>query len=133
MPDALVLTAAALAVLTALAAGVLALHLQRRLHRVQRHAHGLAQQVELLRQSISGLTAGAAGMDRRMHHIESREKVLAARQETFENQQADEQPYAHAIRLVRHGAGSRRLIDELGLSDGEAELIVRLHGQRASA
>lgn len=93
----------------------------------------LNQQLELVRQSISGLTAGAAGMDRRMRRLEDREKVLSERQETYEIQQADDQPYGQAIRLVQQGAGVRRLTEELDLGEGEAELIVRLHGQRDSA
>jgi len=93
----------------------------------------LQRELELVRQSISGLTAGAVGMDQRMLRLEVREKVLSERQETYENQQSDEQPYGHAIRLVQQGAGVGRLIDELNLSESEADLIVRLHGQRESA
>jgi len=98
----------------------------------KRHAQS-KRELELVRQSISGLTAGAVGMDQRMLRLEVREKVLSERQETYENQQSDEQPYGHAIRLVQQGAGIGRLIEELGLSESEADLIVRLHGQRESA
>ena len=72
-------------------------------------------------------------MDRRVHRLEQREKALSERQESFEIQQADEQPYGQAIRLVQQGAGVRRLVDELDLSESEADLIVRLHGQRDTA
>ena len=93
----------------------------------------LARQFELVHQSISGLTAGAVGMDKRMQRLEAREKVLTERQETYEIQQVDDPPYGHAIRLVQQGAGIGRLVDELGLSESEAQLITRLHGQRDSA
>ena len=93
----------------------------------------LEQQLLLLRQSITGLTAGAVGTDGRLSVLEAREKALAERQETYENQQADEQPYGQAIRLVHQGAGVNRLVDELALSESEADLIVRLHGLRDSA
>ena len=99
---------------------------RERRHRVE----VLERQLELLQQSISGLTAGAVGVDRRMVRLEAREKALTERQETYENQQLDEQPYGQAIRLVHQGAGVHRLVDELDLSEGEAKLIVRLHGQR---
>ena len=98
----------------------------------RRTAH-LQQELELVRQSISGLTAGAVGTDRRIQRLEAREKALTERQETYDNQQSEEQPYGHAIRLVQQGAGVGRLIDELGLSESEADLIVRLHGQRETA
>jgi biopolymer transport protein ExbB/TolQ len=104
-----------------------------RLSEAHKRAAQLQQELELVRQSISGLTAGAVGMDQRMLRLEAREKALSERQETYENQQSDEQPYGHAIRLVQQGAGVGRLIDELDLSESEADLIVRLHGQRESA
>jgi hypothetical protein len=105
----------------------------RRLSEQAEHTGQLRQELELVRQSISGLTAGAVGMDRRMQRLEVREKVLSERQETYEIQQTDEQPYGRAIRLVQQGAGVGRLVDELDLSESEAQLIVRLHGQRDSA
>ena len=107
--------------------------LNRRLRDALDQNSELQQQIDLVRQSISGLTAGAVGVDRRMRQLAAREKVLSERQETYEIQQADEQPYGHAIRLVQQGAGAHRLVQELELSESEAELIVRLHGQRDTA
>lgn len=111
--------------------------LNRRLRAEKARSEALEQslerQFELVHQSISGLTAGAVGMDKRMQRLEAREKVLTERQETYEIQQVDDPPYGHAIRLVQQGAGIGRLVDELGLSESEAQLIARLHGQRDSA
>ena len=121
------------ALLLAVVAWVGAASANKRLCAERARSAQLQQELELVRQSISGLTAGAVGMDRRMHRLETREKVLSERQETYENQQSDEQPYGHAIRLVQQGAGVGRLVDELDLSESEADLIVRLHGQRDTA
>ena len=93
----------------------------------------LEQRLELVRQSIRGLTTGAVGVDRRVSRLEARQRLLTERQETYEIQRADDQPYGHAIRLVQQGAGVGRLIQELELSESEADLIVRLHGQRDTA
>ncbi len=100
--------------------------------RLEARLDTLAQRQELAQQSISGLTAGAVGMDRRLRRVEATEKWLSDRQETIENQQAAEQPYSQAIRLVQQGASVRRLVEELALSESEAELLVRLHGLRDS-
>ncbi len=100
---------------------------------LQERLDTVAQRQELAQQSISGLTAGALGMDRRLRRVEATEKWLSDRQETIENQQAAEQPYSQAIRLVQQGASARRLVEELALSESEAELLVRLHGLRDSA
>ncbi len=107
--------------------------LLRRLAEQTARAAQLQQQMTLVSQSITGLTAGAVGMDRRMRRLQAREKVLTERQETYDIQQADDQPYGHAIRLVQQGAATSRLIEELGLSESEADLILRLHGRRETA
>ncbi len=129
----LTVTIAGVALLAALIGWIGVAWLNRCLSVERARADDLQRQLELVRQSISGLTAGAVGMDRRVQRVETREKVLSERQETYENQQSDDQPYGHAIRLVQHGASVNRLVDELDLSASEAELIVRLHGPRNTA
>ena len=119
------------ALLALAVAGAIALRrLRARLDAAMRTIAGLQRQRDLDAQGISGLTLGAVGLDRRVARLEGRERVLAERQETYELQRADEQPYAQAIRLVQQGASAARLVQELELSESEADLIVRLHGSR---
>lgn len=130
MPEILLsLTVLALA----LGGGVTVWRLSHRVGDLQEQLAAIQRQHELQQQSISGLTAGAVGMDRRLRRSEAAEKLIQDRQETFENQQSAEQPYGHAIRLVQQGATSARLVEELSISESEADLIVRLHGLRDSA
>ncbi len=121
----------------ALAASFAGLFMLRRfaLERTQlrEQVERLQQQLALQQQSITGLTAGAIGMDRRLRRTEATERMISDRQEIIENQQAAEQPYSHAIRLVQQGASAERLMEELGLSESEATLLVRLHGLRETA
>jgi len=128
-------TLVAVAAMLALATAIWLLNslTNRRLAEQRTRANDLQRQLELVRQSISGLTAGAVGVDRRLKSLDTRERLLSERQETYEIQQVDEQPYGQAIRLVQQGASVGRLVSELALSEGEAELIVRLHGQRDTA
>ncbi len=138
MPDnnlvvLIALALAAFALLLAVVAWVSAVRSSKRLQHSEARAADLQTQLELVRQSITGLTAGAVGMDRKLQQLAARERVLSERQETYENQQVDDQPYSHAIRLVQQGASVSRLVEELELSESEAELIVRLHGHRDSA
>lgn len=121
------------AMVCALLACVLGWRALRALRLEQAAAAELRRELALLQQSVSGLTAGAVGLDRRVQQLAARGQVLAERQETYEIQQAEAQPYSHAIRLVQQGAGVNRLVQELELSESEASLIVRLHGQRDSA
>lgn len=101
---------------------------RRHQSQLEQKSSELEHQLHFIQQSISGLTAGAVGMDKRMRRLEAQEKLLSERQETFENQQGKERPYSQAIRLVRQGASASRLVEELALSASEADLIVRLHG-----
>jgi hypothetical protein len=107
--------------------------INKRLSAERARGDDLEQQLELVRQSIRGLTTGTVGVDRRVSRLEARERLLAERQETYEIQNSEDQPYGHAIRLVQQGAGIGRLVQELELSESEADLIVRLHGQRDTA
>jgi uncharacterized coiled-coil protein SlyX len=99
----------------------------RRQRQLQQRLAALEARVALQGQSVGGLTSGTHGVDQRLTRLEARERLLGERLDVFESEQAEDRPYNQAIRLVRQGAGGRRLIEELGLSESEAELIVRLH------
>lgn len=130
LPELLLLV---LALLLAIGASGAAWLLWRRVVLLQAQLAEVKHQQVFQQQSITGLTSGAVGMDRRLNRIEASEKLLHDRQETFENQQSAEQPYSHAIHMVQQGATAERLMEELALSESEADLIVRLHGLRDTA
>jgi len=117
-------------VLLAVLLAYLLLQFRRMESKFNQRLDSIKHGTRLQQQSISGLTAGTIGMDKRIRRLEASEKILSERQETIENQQLDEMPYGHAIKLVQQGSGTERLVDELSLSQSEAELIVRLHGRQ---
>jgi FtsZ-interacting cell division protein ZipA len=127
------LVVAGVAVVLIVVLGLWFIRMRRQMDYLSAQVTGLQSELAWFRQSISGLTSGAVGVDRRVQQLESSARSLSDRQETYENQQADERPYGHAIRLVQQGAGINRLIQELDLSESEADLIVRLHGHRDTA
>jgi len=95
----------------------------------------LAQPFKLQAQSINAHSACAIGVDRRLQQLEAqsaqlveRQVSIQNRQTTMDSRQADERPYDRAIRMVKDGAGVRRLVEELELSESEANLIARMHG-----
>jgi uncharacterized protein YhaN len=116
-----------------LALSALVLHQHRQRQRLAAQLEQLSRKLEIFQQSLHALTASAAGADKRMFRLEAQERLLSERQETIENQRLAEQPYAQAIHLVQQGAGVRRLVEELDLSESEAELIFRLHGLQSDA
>lgn len=127
-----ILEATLVAVPLLLLAGVVFHERRQRAAQAER-IRALYQKLEIFQQSLHALTASATGADKRMFRLEAQERLLSERQETIENQRQSEQPYAEAIRLVQQGAGVHRLMEELSLSESEAELIFRLHGLQNDA
>lgn len=103
----------------------------RQLLKVQSQLTSMEKQIRLHSQSISGLTAGALGVSKRLRTLQDSDRELAYRQDTMETQNLSEMPYEKAIRLVQQGASSSRLVEELGLSESEAMLIEQLHAPKS--
>ncbi len=120
------------------ASTALALWVYGRFHmgELRKQIEAVVEGLDSLERTLNGLSTSTVVADQRLNALETRAAQidqLKARQEDLENQQEFDHPYAHAIRLVRQGASARRLMDELYLSETEAQLIVRLHGAARSA
>ncbi len=98
------------------------------LRRQRRRINGMEAQIEHLVSSINALCASAVGVDRRVVQLERRGREMRHRQENIETHQPGDRPYGEAIQMVHQGAAKSRLVEELGLSRSEAELLVTLHG-----
>lgn len=91
----------------------------------------LGKQVEQLTTTINVLCASAVGVDRRVVKLERSGRDLVFRQEHIESsQQPGDRPYGEAIEMAQKGARASRLVEELGLSESEAALLVMLHGAK---
>ncbi|MES9875134.1 MAG: DUF2802 domain-containing protein [Candidatus Sedimenticola sp. PURPLELP] len=88
----------------------------------------LTGRVEYLASNLNALCSGAVGVDQRVSRLEQKGRDLEYRQESMETHQHSERPYGSAIHMVHQGATVNRLMDELGLSRSEAELLVSMHG-----
>ncbi|MCA1805511.1 MAG: DUF2802 domain-containing protein [Xanthomonadaceae bacterium] len=55
------------------------------------------------------------------------------RQDQWELRSGSERSYQQAIQMVQHGAGAEELVRNCGLTPGEADLIVMLHGMARTA
>lgn len=92
-----------------------------------------SERIRALQNQLSALCEGAAGTDERILKFEQTLGKLRDHQHAIDLTANSSQPsYDHAIRLARKGAGIEQLIDNCNLSDEEAHLISRLHGQSAS-
>lgn len=106
--------------------GLLALKIKR-LHRdhaktdsvlsaLQRHLNTIKQDVERERQN--------------QREFDVQLKTIDARQRQMDLREPQAVPYSQAITMVKSGAAVNDLIAACGLSQGEAELIVAIHGSR---
>jgi hypothetical protein len=89
-----------------------------------------AERIRALQNQLSALCSGASGTDNRILQFEKTLTKMKDQQQTLElsGQNGSTRGYDHAIRLARKGAGVKQLIDNCNLSDEEAHLISRLHG-----
>jgi hypothetical protein len=104
--------------------------------RLRRQAQLLSQaqqQIDALSANLSALCSGAVGVDKRVARLERNNRDLKFRQETFESHGQVSHAYGDAIKLVRQGASAHRLVEELGLSRSEADLVVMLHGLKEAS
>lgn len=96
---------------------------------VLRHNHRQASQIAALQEQLNGLCAAAVGSDERTLQLEQHLHKIREYQNTLDINAGPSRAYEHAIRLARKGGGVAQLIDNCNLSDEEAQLICRLHGQ----
>ncbi|MBF0255638.1 MAG: DUF2802 domain-containing protein [Gammaproteobacteria bacterium] len=123
------------------------LYLQNLIQRQERELVTLKRELRTLTGNLSAQCDSGSGMNRRLNIIEGdmrqwREQMdefqqmrqeLEQEREQEQVQRNREQPYGEAIYLVHQGASVQRLVDDLGLSRNEAELLHRVHGIRAAA
>ncbi|MCB1849536.1 MAG: DUF2802 domain-containing protein [Gammaproteobacteria bacterium] len=105
----------------------------QRIQRQQREMSLMKRRLDGVASDLNALCAGAVGVDRRITQLEDHNRQLDQRQESLEIQQQDERPYGEAIQLVHKGATAAALVENLGLSRSEAELVVMLHGVRKAS
>lgn len=100
-----------------------------RLRDSSRRLKELQAQVHSLTENLNALCSGAVGVDQRVSNLERSGRDLVHRQESIESSQPD-RPYGEAIQMVQQGATASVLVQELGLSRSEADLVVMLHGSK---
>ena len=125
--DAFLILTAVMALVAVVALMALAMILRSQGRKITELREG----IHALGADFNALCSGATGVDRRISRLERQGLDLGHRQETLENQrQVGDMPYGEAIQLVQKGASAERLVEELGLSQGEAELVMLLHGMK---
>jgi len=81
-----------------------------------------------LQNQLSVLTAGTVHTDEQMLTFARTISKLKEQHGNLTSSVAPQHNYEHAIRLAKKGAARSQLVDTCNLSDEEAHLIERMHG-----
>lgn len=81
-----------------------------------------------LQDQLAALCAGTVSTDERLISFERALSTLKEQQGNLSSSVAPQHNYDHAIRLAKKGVASNQLIDSCNLSEEEAHLIERMHG-----
>lgn len=77
---------------------------------------------------LAALTKASLGAGDHLMQVENRVRRLSERQSQTEMRAVGDRPYQQAIQLVQTGADADELVRQCGMTRGEADLIVMLHG-----
>ncbi len=81
-----------------------------------------------LQNQLTVLCSGTVSTDERLIVFERALAKLKEQQGSLSSSLAPQHNYDHAIRLAKKGVASTQLVDSCNLSDEEAHLIERMHG-----
>lgn len=84
--------------------------------------------LQRIEKDFAALCSASSGVGERLVRLEDLVRRLTERHDQLELRAGAERHYGQAIRLVQGGAGVEDLIANCGLTRGEADLIVMLHG-----
>lgn len=104
---------------------------QRRLARIQHEQQArLDARIDKLGQKLAEYQQSNIRMGEELLSLREKLGQLENRQQRVEQQDVQSMPYNQASRLVQMGASTDDLMQACGLSRSEAELMLKLHGQR---
>jgi hypothetical protein len=128
-PDTTALAAAAAASLIVLLALVVLLQAVRH-GRLARRFAAFEAEFQALRADVAATTGIGVRAGERLRRLDQLSTQLNERLGQLELR-GEGRPYDQAIALSQRGAGVDRLMNEYGLSRGEADLLSLVHGRRA--
>lgn len=88
------------------------------------------KQLKDLSQELHTMTNAAYGVGKRINQLAGQIRELDDRQEEFDLKEQGSHSMQQAIALVHKGASVSELVETCDLSQGEAELLIMVHGQQ---
>lgn len=103
-----------------------------RYRRLQARMKQLQRQQQRQQHDIAGLCEAAVRMDRRVQKLALDLEGVWQRIEEWTEGQRSESSYQMVIERIRQGAEVEEIVNECGLTREEANLLLRLYGDRQS-
>ena len=91
------------------------------------------KQLKELSHELQTMTNAAYGVGKRINQLAGQIRELDDRQEEFDLKDQGSHSMQQAIALVHKGATVDELIENCEMSQGEAELLIMVHGQQSDA
>jgi len=104
--------------------------LVRKYLKLKRDYQDLAEIVHGYNNDIRELYAAALTVDERITATDGQISSLSAKVSDFQQHEPSNHPYSEAIQKARSGASVSELMQNSGLSQDEAALLIRLHGSK---
>lgn len=91
------------------------------------------KQLKELSHELQTMTNAAYGVGKRINQLAGQIRELDDRQEEFDLKDQGSHSIQQAIALVHKGATVDEIIENCEMSQGEAELLIMVHGQQSEA
>ena len=95
--------------------------------RSERDSRIQLERTQTLESQLAEALRGQLGLQQAVAALQEQVGSLRLRQTRVEKRAPDARRIDHAVRLVQQGHAEPAMLRELGLSDGEAQLLLRLH------
>lgn len=95
---------------------------------VDKHITTTDEQISILCAKVSDLYATRQTVDKRIAATDEQISILCTKISAYQHNEPSTNPYSLVIQKVRSGANVSELMQNSGLSQDEATLLIRLHG-----
>jgi len=107
---------------------VLIFNLKKEIYQLKKFNAKLYSRLTGVVQDLQNMNNATYGIGQRVNQITTQVHNLDARQDEIDLREQADKPIQQAIALAEKGASIDELMDNCALSRGEAELLLRLHG-----
>ncbi len=111
-----------------LALSIMVFNLKKEIFQLKRYSSKLFSRLTGVMQEMHSMSNATYGIGKQVNHINDQVKSIDARQDEIDIRDQGEKPIQQAIALVEKGATLEEVMENCNLSRGEAELLIRIHG-----